>query len=817
MASKSIYALVLLIAILNFSSINPVAAQFPNQADIDSLLIELSKTKPDTNRVNLLTEISWDYIYVDPVKGMEFGEQAFDLATEINWPKGKAKAMSNWGINTFGTGATEEAIPQLVKAVDLAEQVQHQTTIGVSAVMLALCYDMTGQNERSAQANVIARDALRKVDHPYLPTALQNLSNSYIKLLKYPEALAVADDLYEYGVAKNDENWLGAAYIERGGAYHGLSNYPAALQNFFEAIKIFEKNNQKWLLREGYYRIGIIYQAKAEYEKALEYYHKALTVSENLGTKENSASILSNIGSVYDKRHEYEEARAYYQQALEIFEEVGNQKQISRTVYNIGGIYLIEQNYDESLSWFDRALQAAQRDSNKYQISVIVGLTGEVYHGIATTNDSTAVMKYFDGDRMAALESGLVYTDSAITMLTDQGDINDLSFYLGQKSKIQISLNRYKDALESYKQHVALKDSIFNIERDKKFVQAEMSYEFSRKEDSLNLVSTKQKLELQNKIELQALAYEYEAKQAAAQSEKEKQELAYEEAIKRQQIENEYARKQAEAEALNRQRELERRQAEALNKAELKRQRNIRNSTLAGASGLLLFLIIVVRQRNKVKKEKARSEELLLNILPSEIAEELKAKGKADARDFEMVSILFSDFKGFTELSSKLTAADLVGEINQCFEAFDHIMGKYKIEKIKTIGDSYMAAGGLPVPGTNSVKNTVLAALEMQDFIGQRKANMDAKGLPAFEMRVGIHTGPIVAGIVGVKKFQYDIWGDAVNTASRMESAGEVGRVNISQRTYELLRDEEDFIFESRGKITAKGKGEMEMWFVDLK
>jgi class 3 adenylate cyclase len=152
-------------------------------------------------------------------------------------------------------------------------------------------------------------------------------------------------------------------------------------------------------------------------------------------------------------------------------------------------------------------------------------------------------------------------------------------------------------------------------------------------------------------------------------------------------------------------------------------------------------------------------------------------------------------------------------------------MGKYNIEKIKTIGDAYMAAGGLPVTADDSIKNTVLAALKMQAFVGKRKTDMDAKGLPAFEMRVGIHTGPVVAGIVGVKKFQYDIWGDTVNTASRMESSRAVGKVNISQATYALLKADAstalstgpEFVFESRGKIEAKGKGEIEMWFVSMK
>jgi class 3 adenylate cyclase len=257
---------------------------------------------------------------------------------------------------------------------------------------------------------------------------------------------------------------------------------------------------------------------------------------------------------------------------------------------------------------------------------------------------------------------------------------------------------------------------------------------------------------------------------------------------------------------------------------ELRKKDTTRN--IAIGSGLALLLLAggllnrnryIKKSRDLISIERDRSESLLLNILPAEIAEELKEKGRADARDFDLVSILFTDFIRFTEISAKMSAQDLVAEINSCFESFDAIMAKYGIEKIKTIGDAYMAAGGLPAPSEDSSANTVKAALEMQDFINHRKTELDKKGLPAFEMRVGIHTGPVVAGIVGVKKFQYDIWGDTVNTASRMESSGELGKVNISKATYIMLKDHPDFIFESRGKITAKGKGEIEMWFVEMR
>src|SRR3989338_6443390 len=268
---------------------------------------------------------------------------------------------------------------------------------------------------------------------------------------------------------------------------------------------------------------------------------------------------------------------------------------------------------------------------------------------------------------------------------------------------------------------------------------------------------------------------------------------------------------------LETQREIEVRERE-IEIQELKK----RTEFLYFAGGIALLLLIIgftVANNLRQKKlnrllsvEKQKSESLLHNILPEEVATELKAKGAADAKLFDEVTVLFTDFKGFTTIAETLTPKELVAEIDECFSAFDQIMEKHNVEKIKTIGDAYMAAGGLPVANTTNAVDVVNAALEIQQFMDQLSLTKKALGKEAFQIRIGVHTGPVVAGIVGVKKFAYDIWGDTVNTASRMESSGEPGRVNISGITHELVKDTFSCVY--RGKIPAKNKGEIDMYFV---
>lgn len=206
------------------------------------------------------------------------------------------------------------------------------------------------------------------------------------------------------------------------------------------------------------------------------------------------------------------------------------------------------------------------------------------------------------------------------------------------------------------------------------------------------------------------------------------------------------------------------------------------------------------------------SQRLLLNILPAKIAEELKKTGKTDPVFFKSATILFTDFKGFTKISEQISIKELISDLDAIFREFDTITSRHRVEKLKTIGDSYMCVAGIPEVNDTHPTDMVEAAIEMREFMKNVNEQKEKENKPLWNIRIGIHTGPIVAGVVGKSKFCYDIWGDSVNTASRMESSGEPGKINISNTTYDQIKDK--YTCEHRGKIPAKNKGEIDMYFL---
>ncbi|NND76626.1 MAG: tetratricopeptide repeat protein [Flavobacteriales bacterium] len=603
--------------------------------------------------------------------------------------------------------------------------------------------------------------------------AIQELAFTEYLFSNLDSAFYFAELQYDFAKSKDLKRQMAMALTTQGICYWFKGDNSNGLERLNQSLTLFEELKDKRGMPTALNSLGGIHYNLGQYPKALEYFQRSLTIADDIQDKRAKASALANIGNVYIARENTVSALEYLHKALALQKELNYSAGEANTMNAIGSVYIDEGDNQKGLEYISENLAYYEEQGDQMGKALALNNIGIIYNDLK--------------DYSKALE----YSKNALSIYKEHGDNGNMCGALLNIGEIYANQTKHTLALEYCKEALALAEESGVIEFQKTACQCIYNAYKALGKGNEALVY----LEKMNLVDDSLNAEETTKK--LQQMEFEKQMLAD---------------SLATAE--------EARLVEETHKEEVRKKNKTRNALIGG--GLFLFLIaggiysrlrFTRKAKAEIEKEKDRSENLLLNILPADIAAELKEKGKADARDFEMVSILFTDFKGFTAASEKLSAQDLVLEINTCFEAFDGIMGKYGIEKIKTIGDAYMAAGGLPVPTDDSVQNTVLAALEMQAFISDRKSRMDTAGKPAFEMRVGIHTGPVVAGIVGVKKFQYDIWGDTVNTASRMESSGEVGKVNISEATYDLIRSNPQFAFENRGKIEAKGKGEMEMWF----
>ena len=513
--------------------------------------------------------------------------------------------------------------------------------------------------------------------------------------------------------------------------------------------------------------IGVNYDEQGLYPQALEQYHKALSIDEKIDNKEGMAMSLNNIGNIYLTQDNLTDALEYYERALLIDEELGVKQGIATELVNIASILTTQGDSTRSREHYERALKLYAEVKDMDGMASVNMRLGNIHFN---QRSNEIALEYYE--EALAIYKVLGSKTGYATVMTNIGD------YYRSRGKLDRAIDFCKKSLaltkeinSLYGQRKACKCLYLAYKKAGNTTKALGYYE-----DMITLRDSINSDENIRKLTSLQMQYDFDKKEAETKAEQEKK--------------------------------------DALAKQELKRQKLVRNSFMGGFAVVFLFAGIFFAQRNRIGKEKKRSDELLLNILPEEVAEELKVKGSADAQMIDEVTVIFTDFKGFTAMSQMVTPRELVADLHACFSEFDRICEKYDIEKIKTIGDAYMAAGGLPTPNKTHAKDVARAALEMAEVVERGKARKQKAGLPFFEIRIGIHTGPVVAGIVGVKKFQYDIWGDTVNTASRMESHGAPGRVNISQSTYDLLSKDPDFVFESRGKIQAKGKGKVEMYFI---
>lgn len=649
-----------------------------------------------------------------------------------------------------------------------------------------------------------------------------NIGSCYTSLLDIKNAIVWFEKALQHVVRNSRSELLPRIYMNLIRSESTIGHAAKSLEYSEQLLKLGETRSDNGMKALGYYYIGYCYHAMEHFDKAMQSYSRALANYETVRDTAMIARLQINIGEYYLSNGNTDSAAWYFNRSLETHSLLNDKASQAALYERLGLIYSAKQDYDNIIRLSEKSLALAT-EAGDQQLMSFYGFKSESarlirLYSLVRREDGRAVpdkeqKKTLDGI-IRNMESHLERYRSRVV------NHREVSRMYGEMSVARELNQDYEGALNDFRQYSLYLDSFNSGENIKQFADVEAKYAFERSRDSVQLAEQQKRLELQKEMALNKLKFEFEQKRALAKTEEERRRLLLEEELKRKMIESEYSRKQDEARAAYKQQmalsKAEQEKREALSQAELTRAGNVRNMSLLGA-GLLLVLAggatwaySQKRRDNKlIAAEKSRSDSLLLNILPEEVAEELKQHGSSQARRYEEVSVLFTDFVNFTAVSGQMQPEDLIAELNTCFTAFDHILSRYGIEKIKTIGDAYLAVSGLPVADTAHATKAVMAALDIVAFVKKRKSEHPL----AFDIRVGIHSGPLVAGIVGVKKFAYDVWGDTVNTASRMESVSMPGKINISENTYRLVKDM--FICRSRGPVEVKSKGLMEMYFVE--
>jgi len=566
-------------------------------------------------------------------------------------------------------------------------------------------------------------------------------------------------------------------YIGLGYYYQG--KYIETLDYWNQSLKIFDSLKDQIGVANILNNIGAVYQDQGDDTKGLEYSLKSLEISERTGDKLRILSALHNVGTIYysksegaieeNKKINQDKALKYLLMTLPLCEELGLNDELGTVSENIGEIYFDKGDDNNALAYFNKSLKASDNTAN----------SSFAYNGIGKL--------YL---RRQNFDKALEYHQQAYNIAKKLSSQLNMVRSLQGIANVYISKKDFKQALIYYKQAEDIAEEM-KSKPELKDIYQDMSLAYENAGDYKN-------------------AYKYQANLG-----KIKDTLYNETAEKKLgalQFEFDLQKKQGQIDILTKDK--------ALQDVELSRQRFTRNALMGGLALVFIILFILYRDnRNKIRtnkvldSQKVEIENLLLNILPPEVAHELRKTGFATPRYYERASVLFTDFKSFTKLVNSLTPQEIVSELNACFIGFDDIIEKYNLEKIKTIGDSYMCAGGISSNDDSHPVNMVKASLEIQQFIRQRNERRKEMGMASWDVRIGINVGPVVAGVVGRKKYAYDIWGGTVNIASRMESNGEPGRVNVSAATYELIKDK--YACTYRGKIFAKNIGEIDMYFID--
>jgi adenylate cyclase len=581
---------------------------------------------------------------------------------------------------------------------------------------------------------------------------------------KPDSSIALAIQAIELSEEGNYELGKAEGFINIGLVRDDKGDFDEALRNYNLALTIYSNQSDTLGLSRVQNNIGSVYQTVGDNIKALEFFIKSLRNGEVVNDHVRIGTAYVNIGTVYSNdENTYDQAIENYQKSIAYWNELDEADALwplSVVNYNIGEIYILKGQPEESLSFLNEALEGWREVG--YDPATPLNLLGRAYLDM---KQYERAYQYFEEALSSALENdtkgeqALAYIGLGNT-LAGQGNPGPAIDFYEQGLVIAEQIGTLKEQSEAWKglslAYAETNDfqKAFSAQRNYNVVQDSI-----RSEEYINTMSN-----LRTSFDLE--------------------------------------RKEREIDLLNAENELKELQIE-------QSQRNeqlyliIMGLFLAIIAGFVFQYFYIRRTNKRLAFERNRSDQILLNILPKETADELKEKGYVEAQEFKQITVLFTDFKAFSLITERISAERLVKSVDYYFKNFDEITERNNLEKIKTIGDAYMCAGGLPSPNNTHVRDAYKAAFEILHFVKETEMN-PPKGIYPFQIRIGLNSGPVVAGVVGTKKFAYDIWGNTVNIAARMESGSETGRINVSESIYQELKSEHRFTY--RGELKVKNQ-----------
>ncbi len=637
----------------------------------------------------------------------------------------------------------------------------------IITLLLAAVTQLMSQNREHAKIELLKEKLTTADDDTNKVRLLQSLSFQY-NSIDPQTGLEYGKQSLELAKSLDFEISFADSYNSIGGNQFAMGDLSHALESISRAMELNEENGFEDKLSDNYANLGNIYYNLSNYTEALTYYQKSLHLDEKLSNQKGIAANLGSIGNVYSNLSNYTNARKYYNKALEIYEENDNMRGKATILGNIGSVYHDQGNYEESLVYFYKSLELWELFGNKMGIATNLGSIANSY------NSSNKFAKAID------------YYERAMAISNELGDKFGLSALYGNAGILYFRLSMDSVANKYSKQYPKLtstpkKNLTQSIEYSEKAV------ELAQAVGSLNMLSDwyENLDKAYTKLDDYKKAYYYQEKWTEIRDSVFSMDKAKEIATLEFDKQNQINEKELKLKDL-----------------QLLRKNNEQMILFAGLGSSAFILLIIFIQRRK-------SEKLLHNILPVSIAKRLKNNENQIADRFDETSIVFIDLVGFTRISQNSKPEAAVKFLNTIFSKLDELSKEYRLEKIKTIGDCYMAVCGLPEHNANHSKN----AVEFSIKAGKMLNEMTGPNGEEISFRVGIDSGAVVAGIIGEKKFSYDLWGDTVNTASRMESTGVANKIQVTKNVIDRLENT-NIEYETRGEIAIKGKGKVTTYFI---